>query len=222
MKLSIIIPTCNEAANIGTLLSDLQPFRQRGHELIVVDGGSQDDTLAIARPFCDQCLLSEPGRAIQMSAGACAANGEVLWFLHADSSVPACADLKIAQVLAGAEWGGFPVRLSGRLWLLRVVERLMNTRSRLTGILTGDQGIFVNRQLFERVGGFRDMPLMEDIDLSTRLRRVTRPVLANVVLGTSSRRWETRGAARTIVRMWLLRLAFYLGVPARYLAAYYV
>jgi len=221
MKLSIIIPTCNEASGIGALLSGLQPFRQRGHELIVVDGGSRDATRITAHPLCDQCLLTERGRAVQMRAGAQVASGDVLWFLHADSTVPLMADEMIAQVLVNAEWGGFPVRLSGQQRLLRVVERLMNTRSRLTGILTGDQGIFVTRQLFNRVGGFHDMPLMEDIDISTRLKKLERPALTNGVLGTSSRRWEVRGIVRTIVRMWLLRLAFYLGVPARYLAAYY-
>jgi rSAM/selenodomain-associated transferase 2 len=174
MKLSIIIPVRNEALNIAALLASLQPFRQRGHEIIMVDAGSCDGTLAIARPLCDQCLQSERGRAVQMCAGARTASGEVLWFLHADSSVPERADEMIAQVLANAEWGGFPVCLSGRQRLLRIVERLMNARSRLSGILTGDQGIFVTRQLFDRVGGYHDIPLMEDIDLSTRLKRLRR------------------------------------------------
>jgi rSAM/selenodomain-associated transferase 2 len=221
MKLSIIIPARNEASGIGALLTALQPLRQRGHEVIVVDGASEDDTPAIARPLCDKCLLSKAGRAVQMRSGTQAASGEVLWFLHADSSVPANADKIIAKVLATTEWGGFPVRLSGRQRLLRIIERLMNTRSRLTGILTGDQGIFVTRQLLDRVGGFCDIPLMEDIDLSARLKSVVRPLLADAVLVTSSRRWEAHGAIRTIVRMWLLRLAFYLGVPARHLAPYY-
>jgi len=221
MKLSIVIPTLNESANIEALLAALQTFRQRGHEVIMVDGGSTDGTVAIARPYCDQCLGSKRGRAIQMQAGSCVAKGDVLWFLHADSGIPSRADALIAQALVKTEWGGFPVRLSGRQPLLRVVERLMNVRSRWTGILTGDQGIFVTRQLFDRVGGFQDIPLMEDVDLSTRLKRVMRPVFTAGVLGTSSRRWESGGIVRTILRMWLLRTAFYFGVPARYLVSYY-
>ncbi len=222
MMLSIIIPVYNEIGNIEELLVRLQGFRLRGHELIVVDGGSTDGTVEIARPLCNQCLVSERGRAVQMAAGACVAVGDALWFLHADSTIPDQADDMIAQVLLNAGWGGFPVRLSGRQRLLRVVERLMNIRSRLTGILTGDQGIFVTRTLFDSVGGFQDLPLMEDIDLSTRLKHVMHPVFAAGVLGTSSRRWESCGTVRTIVRMWLLRMAFYFGVPARYLAHYYV
>ena len=222
MKLSIVIPVYNETGNIEELLASLQVFRQRGHELIVVDGGSVDGTREIARPLCDLCLVSERGRAVQMCAGARVASGDVLWFLHADSAVPDQADELIAQVLSDTGWGGFPVHLSGRQWLLRVVERLMNIRSRLTGILTGDQGIFVTRQLFDAVGGFRSLALMEDIDLSTRLKQVMKPVFADGVLGTSSRRWETSGTIRTIIRMWLLRMAFYFGVPAHYLAPYYV
>ncbi len=222
MKLSIVIPAVNEAGNIETLLTSLQGLRRRGHEIIVVDGGSVDGTTVAARPWCDQCLVSARGRAVQMQAGAHAARGDILWFLHADSSVPPRADALIAQALANTTgWGGFPVRLSGRQRLLRVVERLMNVRSRLSGILTGDQGIFVTRDLFEQVGGFRNLSLMEDIDLSTRLKKVARPVFPVGVLGTSSRRWESGGIVRTIVRMWLLRAAYYFGVPAHYLAACY-
>ncbi|TCK18328.1 rSAM/selenodomain-associated transferase 2 [Thiogranum longum] len=222
MKLSIIIPVLDEAKTMGTLLNALQSFRERGHEVIVIDGGSGDNSVAIASPRCDLCQVTPAGRAIQMQAGADVANGDVLWFLHADSRVPAGADEMISQVLDHAGWGGFPVRLSGSQRLLRIVERLMNIRSRLTGILTGDQGIFIERQIFDQVGGFQAIPLMEDIDLSTRLKRVTRPAFAGGVLETSSRRWESHGTVRTIVRMWLLRLAFSVGVPAHYLANHYV
>ena len=222
MKISLIIPALNEAGNIGRLLSTLQPLRQRGHEVIVVDGESVDDTVNIVTPLCDHCLTSQPGRARQMRVGAQAACGDVLWFLHADSTIPVHADELIFRALTHSDWGGFPVRLSGHQALLRIVERLMNLRSGLTGILTGDQGIFIRRSLYDLVGGFRALPLMEDIDLSTRLRQVMRPAFADSLLGTSSRRWETRGTVRTIIRMWILRLAFYVGVPARYLANYYV
>jgi len=222
MKLSIVIPAVNETGNIEPLLTTLQGLRQRGHEIIVVDGGSTDGTTTTAHPWCDQCLVSERGRAVQMRAGARVASGDILWFLHADSIVPPRADELIAQALSNtAGWGGFPVRLSGRRRLLRIVARLMNIRSRMTGILTGDQGIFVTRDLFDRVGGFQAIPLMEDIDLSARLKRVMRPVFTAETLGTSSRRWESGGIVRVIVRMWLLRAAYYFGVPAHYLAAYY-
>jgi len=222
VKLSIVIPVLNEASGIETLLSSLQPLRRRGHEVLVIDGGSSDATVASAAPRCDTCRVSGRGRAAQMRAGAALAGGDVLWFLHADSCIPAHADALILDALAGGAWGGFPVYLSGRKKLLRIVERMMNRRSRLTGILTGDQGIFVTRELFAQCGGFADIPLMEDIDLSTRLRRVMRPVFATGVLGTSSRRWDRDGVSKTIVRMWLLRLAFHVGVPAHYLAPYYV
>ncbi len=222
MKISVIIPTLNEAANIASVLNDLQPLRHRGHEIVVIDGGSRDDTVAIVKPLSDHCLVTEPGRANQMQSGAQCATGDVLWFVHADSSIPADADNLLLQALAQTSWGGFPVHLSGRQRVFRVIERLMNFRSALTGILTGDQGIFVERRVFDEVGGFRELPIMEDIDLSTRLKQVARPVFAAGVLGTSSRRWETCGIVLTVIRMWALRLAFYVGVPARYLASHYV
>ncbi len=221
MKLSIIIPVLNEATTIGTLLARLQPLRQRGHEVIVVDGGSHDDTTTHARSFCDRCLISGKGRGIQLQAGADRATGKVLWFLHADSVVPAHADRLIFRALRRSDWGGFPVRLSGRQRLLRLVEWMMNRRSRLTGMLTGDQGVFVSRDLFRRAGGFAPLPLMEDLELSRQLKRCAKPAFAEGVLETSSRRWERAGIVRTILRMWLLRAAWAAGVPASRLAAYY-
>ncbi len=222
MKLSIVIPARNEAQSIGVLLAALQPYRARGHQLIVVDGGSEDDTVNIARPLCDQCFVSKPGRAQQMQTGAAHSNGDVLWFLHADSAIPPHSDCLIERALRHGSWGGFSVRLSGRKLLLKVVAVMMNYRSRLTGILTGDQGIFITRKLFDRVGGYHDLALMEDIDLCTRLKRIMPPAFADAVLGTSSRRWEQRGIVRTILLMWMLRIAFYTGVPPRLLAPYYV
>jgi rSAM/selenodomain-associated transferase 2 len=223
-QLSIIIPSRNEAADIGSLLSALQPLRDGGHEVIVVDGKSQDSTGAIAAPLVDRLLLVEPGRAQQMNAGADRATGDVLWFLHADSILPeGQADSLIADALAGnfPGWGRFDVALSGDHPLLRIVESMMNMRSRLTGIATGDQGIFVTRDLFEMTGGYPDQPLMEDIELSKRLRKVRPPVRIRQSLTTSSRRWEKQGIVRTILRMWLLRLAYFLGVPAEKLALHY-
>jgi len=222
VRLSVIVPTLNEAASIGDTLQPLQALRSRGHEVILVDGGSEDDTLQLAAGLADLCISAPSGRARQMNAGAAAARGDVLWFLHADTRAAPAADRVIAAACATPGcWGRFDVHLSGRQPLLRVVERLMNLRSRMTGIATGDQGIFVSRALFERVGGFPDLPLMEDIELSKRLRRIRRPLCLSQQLVTSSRRWERRGIVRTIALMWYLRLAYFLGVPAERLALRY-
>ena len=155
-----------------------------------------------------------------MNAGAAVANGQMLWFVYADSCIPEWADEHILQS-AGLVWGCFNVHLSGDRVLLRVVERLMNLRSRITGIATGDQGIFVSRVLFERIGGYADLPLMEDIDLSKRLKHEQTPVCLHNTLTASSRRWEQKGIVRTVLLMWYLRLAWFLGVPAARLATHY-
>lgn len=222
MRLSIVIPALNEAQRIGDLLADLAPLRAAGGEVLLVDGGSSDQTPALAASAVDRVLAAPRGRAAQMNAGARAARGEILWFLHADTRVPAgAAEALIAACEGGALWGRFDVRLSGRHPLLRVVERGMNWRSRLTGIATGDQGIFVRQDVFKRIGGFADLPLMEDIELSGRLRRQGRPACLRPALVTSSRRWEDRGVVRTILLMWRLRLAYALGADAGHLARRY-
>ena len=223
MKISIIIPARNEAENIGRLLCALQPYRDRGHEVIVVDGGSEDDTIVIAAELADSLLQTPAGRSHQMNAGSKEAKGEVLWFLHADSELPEQADeLIISAVTTGAyTWGRFDVRLSGRQKLLRVVEKMMNLRSRMTGIATGDQGIFISRKLFEKAGGYPDQLLMEDIALCKYLKKYQAPVCLREKLETSSRRWEQRGIIRTILLMWRLRMAYFLGVPADKLALLY-
>ena len=220
MQLSIIIPTLDEAEAVVALLQQLQSLRARGHEVILADGGSKDDTVALAEPLADRVLVTAAGRARQMNAGAAVANGRMLWFVHADSRIPERADEYILQS-ADPVWGRFNVHLSGDRMLLRVVERLMNLRSRITGIATGDQGIFVSRALFERIGGYADLPLMEDIDLSKRLKHEQTPVCLHNTLTTSSRRWEQKGIVRTILLMWTLRLAWFLGVPAARLATRY-
>ncbi|MCB1800233.1 MAG: TIGR04283 family arsenosugar biosynthesis glycosyltransferase [Gammaproteobacteria bacterium] len=222
-RLSIVIPTLNEAGSVVRLLDDLAALRGAGHQLILVDGGSDDDTLSLAMGRVDQCLIGPAGRARQQNFGAAQADADILWFVHADSRVdPGAAQAIIGAIAGGALWGRFDVRLSGRRWQLRIVESLMNLRSRLTGIATGDQGIFVRRELFEQIGGFTDQPLMEDIDLSRRLRRQGRPCcLRRPRIQTSSRRWERNGIARTIWLMWRLRLAYALGTPAEQLARLY-
>jgi len=222
VQLSIIVPALNEAGCIRELLRQLEALRAQGHEVIVVDGGSCDATVALAQPLVDQLLPAPAGRALQMNIGAQAARGRVLWFVHADTRVPEkAAPVIIESVAHAAGWGRFDVRLSGDRLLLRLVERMMNWRSRFTGIATGDQGIFVTRELFERVGGFTAMPLMEDIDLSRRLKREQRPLCLRDTLTSSSRRWEQKGIVRTIALMWVLRLAYFLGVPPARLAMHY-
>jgi rSAM/selenodomain-associated transferase 2 len=221
-QLSIVIPVLNEAVGIGATLARLQAARRRGQEVIVVDGGSGDGTPERCDGLVDQLLCVGRGRAAQMNAGAAKARGDALLFLHADTLAPEDVDRLIAAALIDAPgWGRFDVRLSGRQPVLRLVEWLMNLRSRITGIATGDQGLFVSRDWFETLGGFPDLPLMEDIVLSKRLKCRARPHCLRARLLTSSRRWETHGIARTVVKMWWLRAAFFLGVPASRLARQY-
>lgn len=222
-RLSIIIPTLDEAAVIRRLLQSLQVLRDAGHELILVDGGSSDDTRRLARPLVDQLLVSPPGRAGQLNTGARAASGDVLWFLHADSRVPRAVMMELPDALlrAASVWGRFDVRLSGRHPMLRLVAFMMNWRSRLTGIATGDQGIFVRRSAFFAVDAFPDIPLMEDIAISRQLRRLARPSCLRQRLVTSGRRWERHGLLKTILLMWRLRLAFACGADPANLARHY-
>jgi rSAM/selenodomain-associated transferase 2 len=224
VRLSVIIPVYNEADYIGATLAALQPLRRAGHEVLLVDGGSDDATLRIALPLVDRLVFSARGRARQMNAGAGVARGEVLLFLHADTRLPPDAGRLVENCLNASqrEWGRFDVRLSGGHCLLRVVETLMNWRSRLSGIATGDQAMFVKREVFRNVGGFPDIPLMEDIALSRRLKRRGPPVCVPQRVLTSSRRWERHGMVRTILTMWLLRLAYAVGIsPARLARLYY-
>lgn len=223
-RLSVIVPALDEAGCIGALLADLAPLRAAGHEVILVDGGSSDGTVERASGQVDRSIVGPRGRARQMNAGAAAATGEVLWFLHADTRLPAAAAARsvLEAVSGGRPWGRFDVRLSGRQPLLRLVERAMNLRSCVSRIATGDQGIFVARQLFDLCGGFPDIPLMEDVALSRTLRRHARPAcLHQPRLQTSSRRWERDGVLRTVFLMWRLRLAYALGVAPERLARLY-
>lgn len=221
-KLSVIVPALNEADVIGPTLVALASIRGRGHEVLVVDGGSHDATPDAAGEFADQVLIAPEGRARQMNAGAAAATGDVLWFVHADTQPPADADGRISfAVRSGALWGRFDVQLAGRQRSLRLVERMINLRSRITGIATGDQAVFVRRDVFEQLGGFPDIALMEDIALSRNLKRVARPCCLRQTVVTSSRRWESHGILRTVVLMWRLRLAYALGADPAVLARRY-
>jgi rSAM/selenodomain-associated transferase 2 len=216
-RLSVIVPALNEAEGIAGTLAPLQALRARGHEVIVVDGGSTDGTPERAAPLADRVVRSGRGRALQQNAGARLAAGEVLLFLHADTRLPEGAERRVLEgVEAGWGWGRFDVRLTGRHPMLRVVERMISLRSRITGVATGDQAVFVRRDWFRAVGGFPEIPLMEDVALSRALKRRGRPLCLSAPVLTSSRRWETRGVWRTILLMWRLRLAYSLGAdPAR-------
>ncbi|MDH3900656.1 MAG: TIGR04283 family arsenosugar biosynthesis glycosyltransferase [Gammaproteobacteria bacterium] len=221
--ISIIVPALNEAGTIETTLRQLQGCRNRGHEVIVVDGGSTDATVQLARSLADRVSHSSPGRACQMQAGADLARGELLWFLHADTRIPGNVCHAIAAALASgkSQWGYFDVQFPERIRLLGLVAWMMNSRSRLTHIATGDQGIFVTRDLFRRVAGFRLIPLMEDIALSRSLKRHSQPACIGMKLTTSSRRWRRHGILRTILLMWSLRFAYFLGISPATLAKYY-
>ena len=221
--LSIVMPVLNEAETLPATLAELQPMRRRGAELILVDGGSGDDSRLLAAPLVDLILTAPKGRARQMRAGAARASGRVLWFLHADIRVPGQADRAIlAAVAGGAEWGWFDLSLSGNRPTLRMVAWLMNRRARLSRIATGDQGLFVTRAAYRAVGGFPELPLMEDLGMSQRLkRRAGAPTVLAGPLLASSRRWEAHGVWRTITLMWWLRLCFWLGADPAWLERVY-
>jgi rSAM/selenodomain-associated transferase 2 len=223
--LSIVIPALNEAAGLEATLQALQPLRLRGVELVLADGGSSDATPTLAQPWVDAVVDAPRGRALQMNAGAARARADVLLFLHADTRLPPLADVLVLQAVQrsdkGACWGRFDVRIEGRPRMLRVVAALMNLRSRASGIATGDQAIFITREAFERVGGFPEQVLMEDIEISRRLKRLGRPACLRARVCTSGRRWEQRGVWRTIVLMWRLRWRYWRGEsPARLAEAY--
>lgn len=213
MLCTIVIPVLNEQGTLSKQLASLQPLRDRGHEVIVVDGGSDDASAAIAIPYADKVLHSSKGRAKQMNLGAANAKHNWLLFLHVDTRLPASAMNSLQTVFASSSstWGRFDVCLSGQHVLYRVIAWFMNKRSRLTGIATGDQSMFVFKPSFVDVGGFPDIALMEDIALSTRLRKISTPVCLTDVVITSNRRWREKGIVRTILFMWSLRLRYFFG-----------
>jgi rSAM/selenodomain-associated transferase 2 len=220
--LSIIVPVLDEETRIGAALTALAPLRARGAEVIVADGGSRDRTVEIARALCDRVIEAPRGRGAQMNAGA-AATGEVLLFLHADVSLPPDADALVLGGLrdAARPWGRFDVRIEGRSPLLPVIAGFMNWRSRLTGIATGDQAMFVTRAAFEAAGGFPDIALMEDIVLSRCLKAIGRPLCLTARVVASGRRFDERGAFRMMLLMWRLRFEFWLGASPASLARRY-
>jgi rSAM/selenodomain-associated transferase 2 len=215
-RLSIIVPTVNEAHGIRAALEALAPLRARGHEVIIADGGSTDGTAQLAQGWSDRVVASARGRALQMNAGARVASGDVLLFLHADTRLPVRADELVFHT--DGLWGRFDVEIDGRHPLLKVVACAMNLRSRLTGIATGDQAIFVQREAFD---GFPEIPLMEDVAFSKQMKRRGRASCLRARVITSGRRWESRGVVRTIVLMWRLRLLYFLGARPERLARSY-
>ncbi|MDO8176768.1 MAG: TIGR04283 family arsenosugar biosynthesis glycosyltransferase [Undibacterium sp.] len=221
--LSVIVPVLNEAGAIVGTLGDLQAMRAAGAEVILVDGGSSDATLQLALPLVDRVITAARGRASQMNAGAAVAGGDTILFLHADTRLPPGAHHAILQGLATSAkaWGRFDVIIEGEQKMLKLIAAMMNWRSRLTGMATGDQAIFVRRADFVAVGGFPAQALMEDIEISRRLKRRSAPLCLAQKVRTSGRRWSTAGVWRTIVLMWHLRLLYWLGVPADKLAEKY-
>ena len=222
-SLSIIVPVLDEAAGISAALEALTPFRQRGVEVIVVDGGSRDRTMELARPLADRTIAAPRGRGAQMNAGAAIATGDVLLFLHADTRLPPDVDGLLLEAMRDStwQWGRFDTRIEGGNPLLAMVAGFMNWRSLITGIATGDQAMFVRRAAFDAAGGFPDIPLMEDVALSKRLKRIGRPLGLAARVVTSGRRYHKRGVIRMILLMWRLRFEYFLGVEPAALARRY-
>jgi rSAM/selenodomain-associated transferase 2 len=220
--LCIVMPVLDEAVSLAARLRSLDALRRRGARVVVVDGGSQDDTLAIARQHADLALLAPRGRASQMNAGAAACPADVLLFLHADTMLPDDADAQVRRATLGPfAWGRFDVHIDSPRPALRIVSTLMNLRSRWTGIATGDQALFVRHDLFRQIGGFPDLPLMEDIAISRALKQHGPPAGLKARVTTSARRWQRHGVWRTIFLMWRLRAAYFLGADPKQLAIRY-
>lgn len=221
LSVAIIIPVFNESELVVDALQRLSSLRRPGLDIIVVDGGSDDDTAALATPLADAVLLSPPGRASQMNTGAAASSSDWLFFLHIDTRFPDNILTIIDSLSSASHWGFFRVRLSGSRPVFKIIAAMMNWRSQLTSVATGDQLIFVRRELFMRQRGYADIPLMEDVELCKRLRRIAKPLCIAARVTTSSRRWQQRGVLRTIALMWWMRLAYWLGVAPQRLARWY-
>lgn len=223
VRLSIIVPMLNEAAQLPELFAHLLPFQRTGCEIIFADGCSADGSAKLAEVAGFKVVKADRGRARQMNSGAEHANGDVLLFLHADTRLPKGALCHITQALVQGDhcWGRFDVCIHGKPFMLRIVGHMMNLRSRLTGIATGDQAMFVRRSVFEQLHGFPDQPLMEDVELCKRLKVLARPVCITHCVSTSGRRWEARGVWHTILLMWRLRFAYWWGTDASELARLY-
>ena len=225
MKIAIVVPVFNEALVLPRLIHDLTTLNEIANpsfELVFVDGGSTDNTAALIKNAGLRVINSVKGRAWQMNAGAAKTTGDILLFLHADTQLPENALAAISSNMLGNTcWGRFDVRITGKSWMLGVVSRMMNWRSRLTGIATGDQAMFMTRGAFQKIGGFPEQALMEDVEASRRLHQLSRPACIASPVITSGRRWETRGVLTTIVLMWRLRWAYWRGQDPQQLAKLY-
>ncbi len=220
MKIAIIIPILNEAENLHDLAANLHALSPAADEVIIVDGGSTDMSVSIAQYFGFKVSQSTSGRAQQMNQGASISTADTFLFLHADTRLPSNALSEIRQVNSPF-WGHFDVRINHSRFIFRLISFMMNFRSRITGIATGDQAIFISRQLFEKIGGYPDQPLMEDIELSKQLKSDYPPLCLKNSVMTSARRWEKYGVWRTIWLMWRLRFLYWRGVPAHKLIEEY-
>lgn len=221
-SIAIVIPVLNEAVTLTDRLLALSPFRARGVMVVVVDGGSTDETFSIAQTHADLAIVAPRGRGAQMNAGAAACQAGTLLFLHADTTLPDDAESLMQHALEGTSaWGRFDVRIDNPRRVFRCIERMMNWRSRWSGIATGDQAVFARRTVFEQVGGFPDIPLMEDVALSRALRSLSPPACLRERVTTSARRWEQHGVWRTVLLMWRLRAAYFFGADPATLAAKY-
>jgi rSAM/selenodomain-associated transferase 2 len=222
MTISIIIPTLNEAKGLPETLSALQTLRAGGVEVIVVDGGSSDETMHIAQQYADCVVASEAGRAKQMNKGASIAKGDILLFLHSDTTLPGDAYQQLRKFEGQAiVWGRFNVTLDNPRFIFRVIEKMMNARSRLTSVVTGDQAMFVSSFLFKQVDGFPIIDLMEDIAISKKLKKLVSPVSLKSAVVTSSRRWVEYGVMQTVLLMWWLRAAYFFNKDPAILAKKY-
>lgn len=222
MKLSVVVPVINEEINLSRIAGCLRSVIAQGHEVVIVDGGSTDNTLTIAYDITDTVIISKKGRALQMNSGASVASGDVLLFLHADTLLPENVAETIADAYVGENfWGRFDVRLSNNKSVYRLIEWMMNMRSSLTSIVTGDQAMFFDKYLFDRIGGFPEIALMEDVEISSQLKNISKPVRLKSRVVTSSRRWETNGVVATVLLMWKLRLYYFFGVSPEKLSQMY-
>lgn len=227
LQLSIVIPVLNDAEPLNRLLSTLHDLLTGPAEVLVVDGGSADSSALVALESGARVLQAPPGRGRQLNSGCQAARGQWLWLLHADSLPSRAAVATLESIAAGNSpqasvgWGRFDICFDAHSALFQLLAAMMNARSRLTGICTGDQGMFLHRRLLSCVGGVPEQPLMEDIELSRRLGRFCRPACRPETLQTSARRWQQAGWWRTVLGMWRLRLRYWLGAAPEQLAVEY-
>ena len=224
MKISIIIPALNESLLLQRLLYSLKKIIDFQTEIIVVDGGSNDNTVEIASKHAHQVFVTEQGRALQMNYGATFAKGEVLFFLHADSSLTAEAFNNLKELIKKPEYvgGAFRLQIDSNKLLLSIISQAVNLRSRFFHLVYGDQGIFVRKKIFLEIGKFLVTPLMEDVEFYGRLRASGKTVILNEKILTSARRWEKEGILYATFRNWLLLIMYYTGVPAKRLEKMYL